>query len=55
MNRSKLPTYLALAFVLFGLVILGLGIQRQAHLAALAGPAFIVLGALVFATARTRR
>lgn len=55
MSPSKIPLYAALAFVLFGVAILAAGIYRQAHVFAAAGPAFIVLGLLVFATAKTRR
>lgn len=55
MSHSKTPLYAALAFVLFGVTILAVGIYLQAHIFAAAGPAFIVLGLLVFATAKTRR
>lgn len=55
MSAGKIPFYAALAFLLFGVAILAAGIYLQAHIFAAAGPAFIVLGLLVFATAKTRR
>lgn len=55
MNHSKIPLYVALALVLFGLILLAVGIYLRAQVLVSAGPALIVLGLLVFAIAKTRR